>query len=218
MTELTDSRIATDHTPASVIPLRNPSPYWMETASGQRFDYLNPDPNHIRIDDIAWALSRLPRFCGHTCDLNPLTVASHSLWVGMYIWEKTRHPTLALHGLLHDAHEAYTGDIPRPIKQLPALKREIAALEERIQSAIYRALDIPSYSDEVSLLIKEADEQALANEAFFNTRLRGKHWPLPPLNDIARAIGKLEPKRGVVVFEAFMTTYHIFKARLAEYH
>lgn len=70
-------------------------------------DLLRPDPDSICIQDIAHALSLTNRFTGHTHV--PYSVAQHSHTVSMGL------PTLAAH--LHDAHEAFLGDISTPLKR-----------------------------------------------------------------------------------------------------
>ncbi|ADK73425.1 phosphohydrolase [Roseobacter phage RDJL Phi 1] len=39
---------------------------WMETASGIRFQFMNPTPDQIDVNDVALALSRTCRYGGHT--------------------------------------------------------------------------------------------------------------------------------------------------------
>lgn len=59
----------------------------METRSGIFIDLANPKPENINIQDIAWALSRLARFTGHSsCDI-PYTVGQHSIMVANHIEE-----------------------------------------------------------------------------------------------------------------------------------
>ena len=53
----------------------------LETVSGNFVDIENPDPQTIKINDIAWALSRIPRFAGHTISAIPFTVGEHSIFV-----------------------------------------------------------------------------------------------------------------------------------------
>lgn len=100
---------------------------WMTTVSGIRFEYLNPTPEMVDIRDIVHVLRRIPRFMGHTREL--LTVAVHSCNVSKHSGKK-----YALEGLLHDAAEAYIGDICTPLKRL--LGDKIKVIEERINLAI----------------------------------------------------------------------------------
>ncbi len=70
-----------------------------------------------------------------------------------------------LAGLLHDAHEAYIGDISRPLKA--AIKEHTLALdviEKRIQSVIHEAFDL-TVGPSAALLINEIDNRVLATEA-----------------------------------------------------
>lgn len=85
----------------------------IETASGRFYDYLDPQPEQVCIDDIAIALSNTTRFGGHCSRF--YSVAEHSCLVRQLVIEAGR-PDLGLAALLHDAHEAYIGDIPSPLK------------------------------------------------------------------------------------------------------
>lgn len=53
----------------------------LETVTGKFVDVTDPKPEQIDINDIAWGLSRLPRFAGHTITEVPYNVAQHSLLV-----------------------------------------------------------------------------------------------------------------------------------------
>lgn len=82
--------------------------------SGGFFDVFNPNPDDIRIEDIAHALSLTCRWGGHCREF--YSVAQHCVHVSDLL-----PLDLALQGLLHDAAEAYMGDVPRPIKHnIPA--------------------------------------------------------------------------------------------------
>lgn len=95
-----------------------PARHEMETYSGVYFNLLNPDPKDVDIRDIATALSRICRYTGHPT--KPYSVAEHLVRAsyvpleGQYS-EVTAH-RIRLAILLHDAHEAYTGDISSPMK------------------------------------------------------------------------------------------------------
>jgi hypothetical protein len=82
---------------------------WIQTLSGRRVDVFAPDPASLVVDDIATALSHVCRFSGHV----PwhYSVAQHS-WLMSYLVPEP----VALEALMHDAAEAYLGDVPRPIK------------------------------------------------------------------------------------------------------
>lgn len=91
----------------------------IRTSSGIYINVFNPNPDHIIIEDIAHALSFLPRFGGHLPHF--YSVAQHSIWC-MELANKI-DPIHSLAALLHDASEAYLLDIPTPIKsRLPEYK------------------------------------------------------------------------------------------------
>jgi len=118
-------------------------------------DVLNPDPDKIRIEDIAHALAFVCRFNGHV--RFHYSVAQHSLLVSDFI--ATRHgQELALTALLHDAAEAYLGDMISPLKVLmPDFKR----IEDIMSRAIARKFGLV-YPEPAE--VKAADLAILAVE------------------------------------------------------
>ena len=74
-------------------------------------DLENPEISMIDIRDIAHNLAGINRFVGGT--VRPYSVAHHSLMVSYRV-----EPCYALEGLLHDASEAYLGDVSGPLKRL----------------------------------------------------------------------------------------------------
>ena len=124
---------------------------WILTRTGRRFDLLAPCPSQIFVLDIAHALAHLCRFSGHTS--RHYSVAQHSLVVASIV--PAEHKLAAL---LHDATEAYVGDMVRPLKQLMP---EYRAVEQRIWHAICERFDI---AQELPECVKEADMIALATE------------------------------------------------------
>jgi hypothetical protein len=122
------------------------TPNSIRTRSGQYVNVLELDPDTIRIEDIAHALSMVPRFGGHLPV--PYSVGQHSLGVLNTVmeWPQPAGTTAEeirmtrLQALLHDASEAYLGDMPSPIKQhLP----DFGALEERIMQVIAKKFGFP---------------------------------------------------------------------------
>lgn len=79
----------------------------------------------IELADIAAALSRLCRFGGHVAMYH--SVAAHSVQVSELVeasldhLDNGRRRQGAALALLHDASEAYLGDITRPLKRLPIM-------------------------------------------------------------------------------------------------
>lgn len=101
--------------------------------SGKTVNIFGMTIEDIDIEDIARSLSRQCRYNGHS--KGHISVAEHSVWVSCAVPEK-----FALEGLLHDAAEAYVGDVTVPIKEmLPQFKD----LEMRIWRVIAHKFDLP---------------------------------------------------------------------------
>lgn len=131
---------------------------WFVTASGRRLYILDPDPEELSIEDIAQGLSRICRFGGHTRE--HYSVAQHSLLVSHVV-----PPCYALEGLLHDASEAYLGDIIRPLKMLLPGYRQIEKRWEDVIASRFGLLFASQHvGGDAKLVVKEADLVALATE------------------------------------------------------
>ncbi|PKA38896.1 hypothetical protein CWR43_35545 [Rhizobium sullae] len=119
-------------------------------ASGNWFDLLDPWNSTFTIVDIAQGLSNICRYAGQCKKF--YSVAEHSLYVSETV-EKYK-----LEALLHDAAEAFLGDITRPLKQLLPQYKEI---ESNVEAAIFSRfhLDLNARTE-----IKRADLRVLAAE------------------------------------------------------
>ena len=124
---------------------------WILTQSGQQFDLLRPTASMVKPVDIAHALARLCRFNGHT--RAHYSVAQHSLIVASLV--PVEHQLVAL---LHDATEAYIGDMTRPLK---AVMPEYKFVEHQIWLAVCERFDIQI---DLPSCVKHADMVALATE------------------------------------------------------
>lgn len=99
---------------------------FLQSFTGRKIYVTDPRPEDVCIEDIAHALSLICRFGGHA--LKHYSVAQHSVLVSSLC---TKEHFFA--ALLHDASEAYVGDMVRPLKrQMP----EFAALEVKWHAAI----------------------------------------------------------------------------------
>jgi hypothetical protein len=137
---------------------------WAQTYSGRAVDLLAPQLEQIDIKDIAMALNRLPRFNGHT--LLPWSVAAHSVAVERELVPTGALPLEAerLAALLHDAHEAYTGDIISPM-QAALSGSGIKTIQAMVQQAIHARFGLPRLlPDATCVEIKRADLVLLATE------------------------------------------------------
>lgn len=98
------------------------------TRSGVKFHPLDPRPEDILIEDIAHSLANQCRYTGHTSRY--YSVAEHSVRVALLLPRELR-----LAGLLHDAAEAYLGDVARPLKHSFEMTPYRCA-ERRLEAAI----------------------------------------------------------------------------------
>jgi len=122
------------------------------TIAGHRFDYLNPHPDQISIEDIATSLSLQCRFNGHVNKF--YSVAEHCTRVSALVPEED-----ALWGLLHDATEAYVGDVISPLKKLLPT---YGLIEELVMNTIALKFNLGSECPES---VHQADAIMCATEA-----------------------------------------------------
>jgi 5'-deoxynucleotidase YfbR-like HD superfamily hydrolase len=137
----------------------------MFTASGRKINLLDPRPEDIYIEDIAHCLSNLCRYGGQTKQF--YSVAEHSCRVAEAVPEV--HKKWAL---LHDASEAYLGDVVRPLKYLPDMSvyREI---EKKFEEVICERFGL---SLEMPKMVKLFDGILLATEMRDITNIPEAHW------------------------------------------
>ncbi len=130
---------------------------WMQTFTGRQFFPLDPRAEEIDPVDIAHALSLICRYGGHTRRF--YSVAEHC-WLMSYAVA----PEHALWALLHDATEAYVGDMVRPLKHhLP----EYQAAEARVWAAIalrFGLRELDALPPAMPAEVKEADNRILLDE------------------------------------------------------
>lgn len=139
----------------------------METFTGREVNPLNLQVRDIQIEDIAHSLALQCRYGGH-CKYF-YSVAQHSVLVSKQF---DAFP-LRLFGLLHDAAEAYLGDMISPMKQLlPQFKIQ----EESIQSRVLTRFCHRRPTVTELQRIKEADTKLLLAEARFLMPSRGIGW------------------------------------------
>lgn len=129
----------------------------LATQSGKMLDLEDPRADQITIDDIAHALSVMPRYAGQ-CDMGghphyPLSVAQHSICVARML-----PPELQMVGLLHDATEAYLCDVPGPAK---VLLPGYVTLERKLWVCIAAKFGlpdvIPNEVQEIDLFVRRAE-------------------------------------------------------------
>jgi len=123
----------------------------IQTFTGKFVNFLNPQPNTIDIVDIAHALAMVNRYAGHTP--LPYSVAQHSVLCSHQVPEH-----LAFEALMHDAQEAYVGDVPSTLKQILP---DYQVVEWKLEEVIRDKFGLPR---EMTRAVKEADLGMMAAE------------------------------------------------------
>lgn len=136
----------------------------IELLNGKMFDFMNPDPDAMSIEEFAHVGSNICRFAGHVRYFYPLT--QHLLNTSLIVAPGHEKPAL-----LHDKSEGYTNDIVTPLKIQVPLFKEIETKIEAGESARY-GVPYP-FSPEVKL----ADLQMLAIEKHI-LKPSSSHWAI----------------------------------------
>jgi 5'-deoxynucleotidase YfbR-like HD superfamily hydrolase len=152
-----------DHAPPG------PGPY-LQTVSGRWVNPFDPDPGQLDAGDIARALANQCRFGGHSRVF--YSVAQHSVIVSQLVEQRGGDAEDAFAALMHDAAEAYLGDMPHPLKHRSPLGAAFKEAEAHLELAIRDRFRIKPDVPEV----KRADRALLATErrAF---SAETWHWP-----------------------------------------
>jgi hypothetical protein len=154
---------------------------FIQTESGRQFRFLQPSPSEISIQDIASALSKMPRFGGHSGRF--YSVAQHSL-----ICAHMAPNHLKLEALMHDAHEAYVGDVPTPLK---ALLPDYQNIEQIAEKAVRIRFGLPVF---LHPDVKIIDQRVLASEIRAFHLGWAKYWPHKPYDEL-KTIESMEPEK-----------------------
>lgn len=134
----------------------------IELLDGTMFSYTDPDPSNVSSEMLAHILSHINRFAGHT--LWAYSVAQHSYNASLIV-----APQHALTALLHDTAEAFTNDLPTPLKHaLPGIKDIESRIEQRMAEKFGTQFPLP-------WVVKLADLQMLGIEKAV-LKPSASHW------------------------------------------
>jgi hypothetical protein len=125
----------------------DPKGAWTQTSTGKKFYFVNTPLESIDVIDIAHSLSNICRWMGHCSEF--YSVAQHSVLLSLIA-----PAPMKMFALFHDAHEAYLGDLARPLKRLTSLGEEYTRLADPLQRTIEKRFNItpPENMDEFHLL------------------------------------------------------------------
>lgn len=130
---------------------------WFQTYTGKQFYPLDPRPEDINIVDIAHALTNICRYGGHA--KHHYSVAQHSVYVSWLV--EKREPKHAFWALMHDAAEAYVGDMVRPLKETMEMEVYRRA-EAGVMIAVCKRFGMDPTEPEI---VKEIDKRICVSEA-----------------------------------------------------
>lgn len=152
---------------------------FIKTYSGEKFSYISPESNDIKVIDIAHALSREQRFGGHlTCQWS---VGQHSLLVRKLVELEGGTPKQMRIALHHDSAETYVKDVASPLrKQLSSYN----ALYNRVVKVVEKRLGLTL--EPLDPLVKEQDKVALHIEDVLFFKKTDWTWHDFTMEDYAR--------------------------------
>lgn len=183
---------------------------WMQTHTGVAFTLDVVKPENVRLDDIVFALSHNNRYTGHA---GRYSVAEHCCHVSDHLLNRTGNCASAMAGLLHDAHEAYTGDLNYPMQL--ALGKEFCerwkAKSREIDIAILQALNlhglVPIYDSDV----KRTDVRILLDERNALMSAPPQDWDCEFEDPLDIIIYRWRPEQAGVEWR---TRFHSLDARI----
>ena len=142
---------------------------WIETFTGKKFYFGTPRKKDVDIKDVAHGLALM---CRYTCQCREFySVAEHSVLCSNLFYQAD--PPLSLQALVHDAHEAYVGDVNKPLKTMLPDYQDI---ETVVSNLVCKTLTGRLPSKEERKLIKAADVYLLMKEAEFLLPSGGSDW------------------------------------------
>jgi 5'-deoxynucleotidase YfbR-like HD superfamily hydrolase len=180
-----------------------PGPY-LQTVSGRWVNPFDPDPAQIDPGDIARALANQCRFGGHSRTF--YSVAQHSVIVAELVEQRGGDVEDVFAALMHDATEAYLGDMPHPLKHRSALGSAFKTAEDQLERVIRRRFAIKPDVPEV----KRADRALLATE---RRAFSAESWHWPELEGVEPLELELEAWSPDEAAEAFARRYAELDAR-----
>ena len=169
---------------------------WSHTSRGRAMDLRAPVAGDIDIAEISRSLAHQCRYAG--CVLRFYSVAEHSVLIARWLAKAYGDRQHALAGLLHDAAEAYTGDITYPMQALlwsvsADAEATYKAAQHRLDALIAARAGVP-----MRLLhdprVKEADQRILNDEREALLSPGPRRWPVQDMGPLGVELEGWDPK------------------------
>jgi hypothetical protein len=181
---------------------------WNEQYTGTRFYTFDPRPEDVRIEDISHALGLQCRYNGNCKRF--YSVAEHSCLLSDFVlyrgsdgahppdhgdvFDRAIHGYSALIALMHDAAEAYIGDMVRPVKhRMPAFRE----LEATIEAVVFPALGLPA---EIPPWMRALDSRILCDERAQAMLTQHNDWSTDELEPLGVELQFWRPARAEYEF------------------
>jgi hypothetical protein len=154
----------------------------MQTYTGRQFYPLSPTVEDIDPVDIAHSLSLQCRYNGHCRKF--YSVAEHCVLMSWHVSYEN-----ALRALLHDATEAYIGDMVRPLKRhMP----DFVAVEDKLMPVIAERFGV--VGDIMVDEVKDADNRILLDEKAWLFDSEPAPWAVDGLEPLGAPIACWRPE------------------------
>jgi len=203
--------------PARPVSAFRPAPTTAETGgiftyTGRHISPLRLRTEDVCIEDIAHGLALMNRFVGQTP--RPISVAQHSVYVSRLC--ESHGPRVALQALLHDASEAYLGDMSKWVKGMPEMEGFRKA-EAQAQMTIYESFGLSCLEHES---IEEADRLMVRYEAYASWGAKmplflRPRYPVPTKEECER-VGMWRPWTWLISEESFLNQFNALVSDLED--
>jgi len=172
---------------------------WIATYTGRKWYITNPRAEDVCIEDIAHHLSLICRYGGACREF--YSVAEHSVRMTEELERHSNDVQLLFWCLLHDAAEAYLGDMVRPLKlSIPAYRD----LEFVTEIVVMEGLKLPDPTVERRKIVKEMDDILLMTERRDLVNHCGHEWT-PRAEPLT---GRISPWSPTAAEHRFLATYY----------
>lgn len=149
---------------------------YTRTRTGKRFFVLDPRPEEVCVEDIAFSLGNAPRWGGHS-DHYP--VAQHTVQCARAAIDLRLPNVNPFKMLHHDDSEGYMADMPRPIKAgLPDYRRVEGVLMPVIATAIGFAWPLTPEEHELDSAMMVAESRFLFPNTTYEDFPEGPSLPI----------------------------------------